>query len=834
MYSQPPKTSESRLATDTKAELEKMQFLLADLRYAWHRALHQPGVTLSIITLLALGMGGVTAVFNPIYSTLYAPLPFPQPEQLVRIGGDIPLINSRTGGFHEEKILGRVFSSVAAYDPTEEALIRIPDTDREIYVNRLRITGNFFETLGVRPLIGYDCTYSENDWSNVVVSHRFWRNELNQKTDAIGSPVFWGAARLSILGIMPDGFHFPFDTDIWLCGSGVGWYQAFNNSTQYIGRLRPEISAGLATEMLQTIDLIPLFRSIGMVGGLETMGNQFRLESLQTFLYGDQRPLLRMLGVAAILFLTLVCAGVINLLIVQGLKRKQEMATRLIFGASRSNLVFQLIRETLPLVVIGGLVSLWISEIASSWMWTQLPALQGGVVDVPVQMAFWAALVLVVTLIGGLIPALYATGLELNTYLKATTGGRRSFFSTQEFLVGVQLSLALALLIGMGVLIRSMMFNIDIPVGWSSRDIVVVSIIHDTSGSVLMTSENVISLETLSQDILREISTMPEAMTVGALHPIPFSSDAFRHVTWPGIYASRTLPSAFGVLPGISPVATINHISSDGFAALGIPLIAGRHLTEADSANFSNSGAVIINQALAQYLWPEENPIGKTFYNVSLMQSATYEVVGVVRNYHQIPGNRDFIPAIYFQGTGGLPPQATFLVKFRPGTSLENFHSNVRQRLSGFNLRSTTVRTLSEIVNEATANQRLAIQLLICFAILGIFVSGLAVYATATLAAAARTKETGIRIALGAQIGDILRLAFWRGIRAIIFALPFGLFLSWILAKILAGFLVQINIGDTLIWVISCAILFAIATVAALIPALRATRVDPLDALRND
>ena len=817
-----------------------MQFFFANFRHAWRRALRQPGVTLSIIALLALGMGGVTAIFNPIYSTLFAPLPYPQPEQLVRIGGDIPMVNARAGGFHAEEVLGRAFSGTAAYYSMGEFLIHIPDMDRQIYVNNLNVTEHFFETLGVKPLIGSSCAGNSGDPSmeqKYVISHRFWRNELNQKADAIGSHVVFASRTALIVGIMPDGFNYPFDTDIWMCRNGVGFSQMINNPVQYIGRLNPGVSAGLATEMLQTIDIIPMFRAVGMMGGFENLENRFRLESLQTHLYGDQRPLLRSLSVAAILFLALVCAGVINLLIAQGLKRKQEIATRLIFGASRRNLVFQLLRETLPLVIIGGLLGLWLSEIASAWMWAQLPALRGGVVDVPVKMVFWAALVLVVTLIGGLVPALFATGLDLNTYLKAAAGGRRRLFSTQEFLVGVQLGLALALLIGMGVLIRSMMFNIDIPVGWTSRDVAAVSVSHQVSG--IMTLNDSARFAMLNQDILREINAMPEAMTGGALSPIPFSAAAYRRGGILDLAVSRTLPSStfqHEAPSGVFTVAVTNSVGADGFAVLGIPLVLGRHFTEADSGSLRDGGAVIINQALAQYLWPGENPIGEIFYQSSSSSGFGnhFEVVGVVRNYHQIPGKRDFVPAIFFPGIGGTARNATFLVKLRPGTSLQHFHSNARSRLSGFALDAIAVRPLSEIVKDATANQRLAIQLLLCFAVLGIIVSGLAVYATATLAAAARTKETGIRMAMGAQTWDILKLAFWRGFRAILLGIPFGLFLAWILTKLLSGYLVQVNIDDTLMWVISCAVLLVIATVAALIPALRATRVNPLDALRDE
>ena len=543
-----------------------MRTLLADLRYAWHRARRQPGVALAVILLLALGMGGVTAVFNPIYSTLFSPLPLPQPEQLVRIGGSIPLFRNATGSFEHEEVLGRLFSNTAAYYQYKSR-IRIPDTGEQLEVNALRVTEDFFETLGVKPLIG-----SLNNVENsigFIVSHRFWRNKLTQKTDAVGSYILSSdGSQLPIIGIMPEGFNFPFDTDIWQWKKrGVLWGNT-RDDIDFIGRLRFGVPSGLAVSELK-----PLENTLSIeVFSLQVFksGNGPILQSLQSYLYGDQRPMLMSLCAAAILFLALVCAGVVNLLIAQGSKRKQEIATRLVYGAARRNLIFQMLRETLPLVVIGGLAGWWLSEIAGAFMWAQIPALRSGAVAVPVKIAFWAALVAVVTLIGGMIPALYATGLDLNTYLKAASGGKRRLFSAQEFLVGVQLSLALALLIGVGALIRSMMLNVDIPIGWSSRDIAVVSIIQTRNG-------NLASRPELDIDIRNELSAMPETVVVGVVSPIPFSDEAVRRGS-SRMAIHKTVPST--VTPGAqngNMVANVN-IDPYGFDALAGVYKLSEHL----------------------------------------------------------------------------------------------------------------------------------------------------------------------------------------------------------------------------------------------------------------
>lgn len=191
-----------------------MQIIPADLRYAWRRARRQPGITLSIIVLLALGMGGITTVFNPIYSTIFTPLPLPQSDQLMRIGGNIPLFRTAAGRFEHEETLELIFSNIAAYHQYQ-AKIHIPDTGKQLTINALLVSEDFWGTLGVKPLMGYDLNRTENGFG-LIVSHRFWRNELTKRNDAVGSHVLSpDGSPLPIIGIMPEGFNFPFDTDIW-------------------------------------------------------------------------------------------------------------------------------------------------------------------------------------------------------------------------------------------------------------------------------------------------------------------------------------------------------------------------------------------------------------------------------------------------------------------------------------------------------------------------------------------------------------------------------------------------------------------------------------------
>ena len=816
-----------------------MNFFLTDLLYAWRAARRSPGVTLAIIAMLALGTGGVAAVFYPAYSQVYAPLPFPQPEQLVISGGDIfsDLLDWQTSRFERRDELDRFLSNVAAYATRLDASIYMPDTGKYKYsVNTVIVTEEFFETLGVRPVRGSVFSRGK-DQEGVVISYRLWRDEFGRSDDAVGKLIqsIRYNTPMPIIGIMPESFDFPAGADIWFNSDGDPWHGYSPDSTdKLIGRLQPWMSTGWLIREIRNL----------LAGGSPVP----RLQSLRSALYGDRTSLLLMLGAAAVLFLLLVCAGVMNLLVAQGARRKSEMALRLTLGAARRNLVFKLLRETLPLVVIGALAGLWISETLSALIMAQFPSLNGGEVAVPVKIAFFAALIFAVTIMGGLTPAFYISGVDLNTYLKSGTDFKRRYFSLREILTGAQLALALALLINMGLLLRSTMFNINVPVELSSGGVAVV-MASFPEGLSQYAEANFRRRAMIFQEFTQRMEAMPEVAAVGSFYPVPFSREAAVAITGQSLIVSKTYPEGRQRETGVEGI-----VSPKGFGILGIPFMTGRPFTEADAANEREiqirdaesrtngedlmarieklrgmSGAAIINQSLAQRLWPGENAVGKIIYVGGF--GFPREVVGVLRDFYQTGDNKKILPAVYRPDPGTFD-ESRFLVKLHSDALMRDF----RQRLSApdMNLSYIEVRRLSDYISESTADMRLTLQLVGGFALLGIVVAGLGVYATTSLMAAAMSREMGIRAAMGAQTRDILLLAFWRGARAIILGLPLGLFLAWVLSRILSSLLFQVNTNDPPAWLISCAALLGITAIAALIPALRAARANPADAMKNE
>ena len=839
-----------------------MQNFLTDFRYSWRTARRFPGVTLAIIALLALGTGGVMAVFNPIYSQVFAPLPFHQPEQLVIIGGDIPLFNNRFNRFERRDELDRIFSNLTTYAPVLGTSITLPDTGKNTVVYEVEVSEEFFETLGVVPLRGSDFRHSEERRA-VVVSNSFWRNELMGADDAIGKQIRTYGLQHSIIGIMPETFDFPAGADIWTYRVEGETFERITR--RYLGRLQTDVSSGKAAEELRTLDFKP---GAGLSGNAGSA-----VQSLRTVLYGDRRPMLWMLGSSAVLFFLLVCTGVMNLLVTQGMRRKSEMAIRLIHGATRRNLIFKLLRETLPLVIAGALAGIWLSELVSTWLISQFPALQGGEVVFPIKAAFFAALVLAVTIIGGLTPALYATGVDLNRYLKSGSNSKRRLgpfsFSLRELLVGVQLSLSLALLTGVVLLVNSLMFHVDVPISWSSRDMAVVQVEYPRVEITPLPKRNIATEEEaykyiagnasqaiepstrqalFFQEFQNNLRTMPGIVNVGFFNPIPFSQEAVRRNQNRGkVYRTRTPDGGRQGEDALYVEAITGvQISPEGFDLFGIPFIAGRPFSQMDidhalalyletlalGRTSPSVGKAIINQSLARQLWPGENvsnAIGKIIYD---QVAGSHEIIGIVRDFHMVINNKDIVPTLYQPEHLGRGAVKTFTVKLHSGLLMNDF----RQRLSGLEVGAVSIEVipLGKIVSESMDNTHMTLQLLGCFALLGIVVASLSTYVTTSLMVAAMNREIGIRMALGAQKWDILRLVLWRGIRAILFALPVGLFLAWIMSKILSGLLFQVKVDDPLAWVISCAVLLGITLIAVFIPALRAAHVNPLDVMRNE
>jgi hypothetical protein len=823
-----------------------------DVRLAGRGMRRAPGAALATIALLGLGIGGVVALFGPLYSLVLTPLPFPESGRLVRIVSDAPMVDPYTNAFVDQRALESVFSNVTAFKTSQTT---VTGGGPAMTAETALVSPQFFATLGVSPRLGSGLTGRSTTARVVVVSDALWRTRLQGASDPGGCSLVLDGERVRVAGVMPPEFDFPTGIQIWKDAEPG----TLASQPVLVGRLRSVISLKQAQAGLQTATS----RRSGAAGGPV-------LEPLQRAVLGDRRPLLWILCAVSVLFLALACAGVANLLLARGVRRRPEMVMRRVLGAGRGRLVRELLTETLLLAAAGGLAGCVLAAAASEWLRRLLPeAAQPSATIAWANGALVAALALAVTVLCGLAPAFHATGADLHSSIKAGAGGRsrRRLFTPHEVFAGGQLVLTMVLLIATGLLLRSMAARLHMPLGFQPQDVVIVripSLTGDTEAakryeqqhgrprraSASSVAEYMQVMEPRDEaaaaqhegfhaEVMHRLAGLPGVESIAVIDSPPFTKGAFDLVARRCLFDSHdSRLVASGVL--------FREVSVNAFRVLGMRLLAGRTFSEDDlpgrdawkyrwydyeqrSKEPEPESAAVINATLARRLWPRQNPIGQMIYDPSPLR-----VIGVVADVHESRNQLDVLPTVYrpFVSRRPLVLAYAYAVHLRPGTPLGPFATAVKGGLGP--LLPGNPPPAAVLLEEPVGNLRLALALLGCFSVLGTIVAGLGVYATATLMTAARTREMGVRRALGAPAGEIGKLVLWRSVRLAVLALPLGALGAWALGTSLSHWLFQVGATDPVSYLSSAGILLAIALAAGLGPARRAARVDPLEALRYD
>jgi hypothetical protein len=832
--------------------------LAQDMRWAGRGLLRAPGSALAIVVLLALGMGGVTALFGPLYSLVLRPLPFPHSEQLVRIGagGSLPEWRANQTVFTNRRSLGRIFSAVTAYTVGQDVLSGDGPT---VQVDVALVSREFFAALGVQPRLGAGIPadpeisdrYDASDQPGVFVSDQIWRTRLQSTRDLSKCSITLSGKRAAVIGVMPRDFDFPSGVKVWRAGQVGGGV--------LVGRLWSGLSMGKAQAFL---------KAGGSREALER--GWLALESLHDFLLGSRRSLLWILSAVSGLFLVLACAGAANLLLARGARRRQEMVLRTVLGAGRGRLIRQLLMEALLLSAAGGLFGLAFSVLANHGMRLLLPAgMEGGASFSPGTVALLVVLTLAVTILCGMAPAFHATGADLNSSLKAGNSGLsasapgRRMFTAHERFAGGQLILAMVLLGSTGLLLHSMFARLNFPLGFQPKDVAVVKIdlpplpaANDAVAAFLR--EHPRGARSKNDVEVERAALEPSAETEAARNAFYYSEVAQRLAGLPGVvsmalmndppFTGRDVGSVL-VKPRFGERVVLCDVSFDAFRVLNIPLLAGRtfqrgDLPPADAWKYvlfgsryftgirETPGVAIVSATTARRLWPDQDPLGQMVVDGN--DGTPRRVIGVVADIHESRNSLNVLPKVYRLFTASDPNhrQFSFIIKLRPGTPLAPFAAAVKGNLPPLPPDAAPPAILP--LEESQGDLPLALALLSCFSALGIVVAGLGVYATATVMAAARTREMGVRLAIGASAEQIARLVLWRSIRLALLALPVGALGAWGLGIYLKHWLFQVGAADPASYLISAAVLLVIALAAGLWPAIQAARTDPLTALRCD
>jgi putative ABC transport system permease protein len=824
-----------------------METLLADVRHSFRVLIKSPGFTIVAVLALALGIGANTAIFSVIDRVLLAPLPFPDSERMMRIERKFP------GGSGSSVSIPKfmawrkshAFQAMAAYDFGSVSL-NLGTGDHPNPVNGMHVTADFFRVFGVTPVAGR--TFSpEEDLPNAgkfaVITFNMWKNRLGGDHDIVDRPITLSGEQYVVLGVLPENYQSDPPTDLYLPA------QFDPNSTNqghiyYVaGRLRPDASGASAQAELaviadqfreahsdimdksETVDVIPLRVAIG----------------------GEVRFALLILAGAVAFVLLIACGNVAGLLLARATGRQREIAIRTAVGASRGRIVRQLLTESVLLGLAGGVAGLMLGSTGVRMLLAlspgNIPRINspehslGGLVLLDWRiLLFLFGISLATGLLFGLFPALRVSRFDVNVILKESSGRSGTGFKhsrTRALLVISEIALAVVLLAGAALMIRTFAGLRSVKPGIDPSN--VLTLRTGTSGSRYASTAQV---ENMVRQATDRIQALPGVRVVGCAVALPMDQVG---VDLPFSIAGRT-PKLNGKWEGDE---YWRFVSPGYFEALSIPLLRGRYFTRTDTAGTAH--VVIVNEAFARKYWPDQDPIGQRM-EIGKGLGAEFDeparqVVGVVGSVTESGLARGMVPVMYVpqsQITDGLTRLAGSLLPLswviRTSGDPLSVGSAVRHEFESLDpqLAPSHVANMDQIIAEANARRNFNTLLLTVFASIALLLAAVGIYGLMSYGVEQRMQEIGIRMALGADHRKIMRLVLGQGMRLAIVGTVLGLAGAYGLTRLLANFLFGVKPSDPLAFSIVAATLIVVTLVAALVPARRAMRLDPVVALRQE
>jgi predicted permease len=824
-----------------------MASFLRDVRFAWRMLAKNPGFTIVAILTLALGIGANVATFSIVYAILLRPLPFPHQEQLVRVFDDLRGSNVQNVGMSVPEMWdfqqrSGVFEDISAVWPINADLT---GGDRPERIEALATSPNYFTLLGAQPRIGRVYTQAETVpgfLDAVVLSDGFWRREFGADPHIVGKKVRLDNDPYTVVAVMPPDFRHPgrtleTDVDAWIAAG----YDAdpFPHPAQRsirmipgaVARLKPGLTVGEAQARLETYsaqlsaeyptDYPPAARWAP------------RLVSIQEDLVGKVRTELFVLFGAVACVLLIACVNLANLLLSRSAGRQREIAVRLALGAGRKRLLLQMLTESMLLSVIAGVIALVTVVSLKASLLRLAPAnlprlsevnLSGGVL-------LFAVVVSISTgILFGLVPALQASNANQISSLREGSrgsGSSRSHTLISRGLVISEIALSLILLVGAGLLLRSFWRVLEVRPGFNPDGIVTAQIWmpvpNDPSTDPYRPPEK---RTAFLREVVRRVSAIPgvEAVAIGGSNSLPMGA------------ARNGLPFVIEGRPADSeraPVAEFAGVSPNYFDVLGTPLIQGRIFLDSDEP--ASEQVAIIDQTLANRYWPGENPLGKhiQFFRLNLKNPWT-TIVGVVGDMKSDGFDAPIAPHIYIPAFQGPPYASVLFLRTHANTGTLGDQIRAAVQSLDSNLPLFGVRTMDEVITRSMAERRFALEILAIFAGVALLLAAIGIYGVMSYTFSRRIHEIGIRVALGAQRVDILRMALGEGMRLVVLGLIAGLIGAAALTRFLRSLLFNVTATDPVVFAAIATLLAAVALLACYIPARRATRVDPLVALREE
>jgi putative ABC transport system permease protein len=815
-----------------------METFLRDMRYGIRMLSKRPGFTAVAIIALALGIGANTAVFSVVNTVLLRPLPFSEPDRLVncwttRAERGINKMVASYPDFVDWRDQNNSFEQLAAYTEQDFTLTGGDNPSR---LGGMVASSDLFPLLKVQAAVGR--TFSADDDRNgaaltVILSHKLWKQRYNGEASIIGSSITLNSKSYTVIGVMPEGFQFPVQSEpveLWTTfayaltavGDESIAEQRGAHFLHVIARLKPGVNSQTARADLEAVAARLSEKYPDTNTGMGVAVNPTSED-----LVGDVRPALLILMGAVGCVLLIACSNVASLLLARATTRHKEMAIRAALGASRVRVVRQLLTESLVLAMAGGaiglLIALWGTDALVAVSGDELPRATQIGLDMRV-LGFTLLVSLITGVLFGIAPAIYASKTDLNEALKeggraGSEGARRN--RLRGALVTVEVAIAVVLLTGAGLLIQSLWRLQKVDSGIDTHNVIALEVgLPEVRYTAAQQREFYRQLQT-------RLSSLPGVVAASAVFPLPLTNQG---MTLSFEIEGRPLPR------GDHPSSSYRSVSVDLFRTLGMRIVKGRDFNEHDD----NKGpdVIMINQAFADRFFPGEDPIGKRIKpSISVgtgTSPAWREIVGIVSNIKYRGPKRDFLPE-YYVPESQVPLDSMILTVKTVGDP-HGIVGAVRDEVRDLDkdLPIYNIRTLDDYLSAAVAQPRLFAVLLAIFAGLALALTTIGLYGVMSYSVAQRTHEIGIRMALGARPGNVLRLVVLQGMTVAALGISVGLVTALLVTRVMAGLLFGIGAKDPVTFAAIALIIAGVALAACFVPARRATKVDPMVALRYE
>jgi putative ABC transport system permease protein len=802
-----------------------METLWQDLKFAVRVLIKKRGFTAIVVFTLAIGIGANTAVFSVVNAVLMRPLPFRDGDQIVRIyairGGSPPYISLRPKTFLSLKDQGQFFQDIAAQRFTNFTL-ETPDGPERVI--GIMVSENWLGTLGLEPVLGRGFLPEEERKGNasgvVLVSHGFWERRLGGDPNVLGQTVRLNDEPRTIVGVLPPGFNYPYDSELWvpmnLHQDVTGTWGLNVQARLKSGTTREAALAELSTVSHHIAEELPD----------ELQGLELTAIPTREVLLGDDSNVVLALAVAVGFVLLIACANVGNLLLAQSVARQRELVIRTTLGASRFRQVRQLLTESVLLGLLGGVAGLGIAAWSARLMTVLVPGRMGNVLgEIPIDgsvLLFALVASLVTGIIFGLAPAARTMRSNLEGLMRdgGRAGGGRASHRLLGGLVVSEVALALVLLTGAGLMIRNLEKLYGLDLGYASDEVVTLTVSLSSSSKY----ESDVARVQFVHDVEDQLEALPGVEAAGTTSIFPSSRGNFLAAI--EIEGRPTEPNE---------TLIINHrmVSPSFHRALGIPLIRGRLFNEADRDG--SSPVAVVSEALASKYFPGEDPIGKRLRNQRGGADAPWiTIVGLVGDVHEFYDVKEtwYIP--YAQNA--ISPFGGQLVFAVRAKGLDSVSDSLRRAVWAVDptLPVFGTATTEELYGESVTEQRLGTTMVGLFAIFGLLMAALGIYGVMSYGVSERTREIGIGMALGARRGQILSSVIGRGLRLALVGVAIGLAGALALTRFMSSILTEVGATDPSVFATVASLLTIVAIAACWIPALRATKIDPVEALRSE